>query len=569
MFSSTELIEALNRRMRRSLRPLPEPGQFPPGWQEWLAAIRERIGAITGASSDAIIALLLQREPALPLPRVAQLTQWQAFATLWRQQWQPPEPEGRRERIAAYVITVVVHLLFAVLLLWLSYARMGGLPAPAGEEIVQVEYIGKGTPQDDGGGAPAGAVPDPTNAAPTKPAPAQAAAESTPQATAPTRAALTQLPPPSQPQLAQTQPVPPQPAPPSVPRAQPLEVTQTAQPDSSFVLAPVTPRTIAVPQPQVAVPELRESAEALEAVELPTPAPVEQIKPRLPAAQVRVPDLQVPTESLPQPQSSLQAVRPREVDTAQARIQAPALNAAVAALPMPDRTSSEAGQAAASDGSSKSIADTTQTGTTGNVPGATAPLSGGPPAAASGTASSPTSAGADPRNAANPGALSTPRRGDDWGLSDRNQPGGQAGKPGLFDENGRPRLPPGASAATGGGLSPGTIEENIDNLDRAGTWLKRPPIDYTPTRFDRFWIPGGTLLEEWVRRGVRAVSIPIPGTSKKLNCVVSILQLGGGCGIDDPNMQDQEAAARPPPDIPFKPELQEDQGALQQPAVSP
>ena len=44
-----------------------------------------------------------------------------------------------------------------------------------------------------------------------------------------------------------------------------------------------------------------------------------------------------------------------------------------------------------------------------------------------------------------------------------------------------------------------------------------------------------------------------------------LLQLGGGCGISDPNLQDQEAIARPPPDIPFKPELQEDQDALKQP----
>jgi hypothetical protein len=43
---------------------------------------------------------------------------------------------------------------------------------------------------------------------------------------------------------------------------------------------------------------------------------------------------------------------------------------------------------------------------------------------------------------------------------------------------------------------------------------------------------------------------------------VSILQLGGGCGIEDPNMQDQEAEARKPPDVPFKPDLQEDQQSL-------
>ena len=79
-------------------------------------------------------------------------------------------------------------------------------------------------------------------------------------------------------------------------------------------------------------------------------------------------------------------------------------------------------------------------------------------------------------------------------------------------------------------------------------------------------MPNETLLEQWVRQNIREVSIPIPGTTKKLHCVVSLLQLGGGCGITDPNMQDQEAIARPPPDVPFKPDLQEDQDSLRKPA---
>jgi hypothetical protein len=105
------------------------------------------------------------------------------------------------------------------------------------------------------------------------------------------------------------------------------------------------------------------------------------------------------------------------------------------------------------------------------------------------------------------------------------------------------------------------VTQHVD-LDRAGTWLKRPPVNYTPTRFDKFWTPSETLLEEWVRKNIRSVEIPIPGSSKRLHCVVSILQLGGGCGIEDPNMQDQEAEARKPPDVPFKPDLQEDQQSL-------
>jgi hypothetical protein len=163
-----------------------------------------------------------------------------------------------------------------------------------------------------------------------------------------------------------------------------------------------------------------------------------------------------------------------------------------------------------------------------------------------------------------PGAWPSPERADDWGASTRNRPGGQPGgkqgeKPGLFNADGTPRL---VDAPPPGGNAPGTVEQRIADLDRAGTWLKRPPYDYTPTAFDKYWRPRETLLQEWVRKGIKKLSIPIPGTDKKLECVVSLLQFGGGCGIADPNKNEQPASARPPPDIPFKPELQEDNGSV-------
>jgi hypothetical protein len=49
---------------------------------------------------------------------------------------------------------------------------------------------------------------------------------------------------------------------------------------------------------------------------------------------------------------------------------------------------------------------------------------------------------------------------------------------------------------------------------------------------------------------------------------VVLLALGGACDITDPNLQDVEAAARKPPDVPFKPELQENQDALGKPPGS-
>ena len=43
--------------------------------------------------------------------------------------------------------------------------------------------------------------------------------------------------------------------------------------------------------------------------------------------------------------------------------------------------------------------------------------------------------------------------------------------------------------------------------------------------------------------------------------------IGGACGISDPNMLDNEAEARKPPDVPFKRELQENQEGMRQPTT--
>jgi hypothetical protein len=249
-----------------------------------------------------------------------------------------------------------------------------------------------------------------------------------------------------------------------------------------------------------------------------------------------VPALGASPEALPAPGPPLEGAVERSVSLPQAKVGVPGLRAQVEALP----------------GNLGAGAEPSQSGGTAAVTG------GQQQASAGGADTAVPGAGAGPKPGEKPGAWNTAKAGDDWGVSDRNRPGGQAGASGLFDENGRPRLPPGSSASAGGGLPPGVVSEDIADLDRAGTWLKRKnPLPYEATTFDRYWLPGGTLLEEWVRRGIREVQISIPGTSKKLRCVVSLLQLGGGCGIDDPDMQDQEATARKPPDVPWKPELQE------------
>lgn len=99
-------------------------------------------------------------------------------------------------------------------------------------------------------------------------------------------------------------------------------------------------------------------------------------------------------------------------------------------------------------------------------------------------------------------------------------------------------------------------------LAAAGTWLRQPPPGHQPGRFDRYWVPNESLLAEWVRKGMTNIDIPLPGGSGRIRCVISLLQAGGGCGVHDPNMQEQPAQARAAPDIPFKPDLQEAGGSL-------
>jgi len=166
----------------------------------------------------------------------------------------------------------------------------------------------------------------------------------------------------------------------------------------------------------------------------------------------------------------------------------------------------------------------------------------------------------DPPTAApSASASSTPLR-DDWGQARAD------GGSGLLDAAGRPRLADGSAASR---LPPGTIVENYENIDRMGTWLKRPPTGYQASTLESLWLPPENLLEEWVRRSIKTILIPIPGTGKSIQCTVAFLMLGGSCGIRDMNLMDIEATARTPPEVPFKPELHEDQSILATPMPRP
>ncbi len=562
MFSAAELIEVLHARYRRRFpmhadRPF---GAFPPTWRAWFLSMTERAGAITGAPVADYLAVFLARPPRTPPKADAELSRRRAFASLARQQWEPAARDQRRVRRIAAVSSAILHMVFALLLVWVGFIAIGDAPPEAREagESVQIEYIGTGTPAETGG-APARGETD-ASAAAAAGAPRQSASAAAPTETA--SAAVKESSSDEPPQSVQTT------------SAQPLAVTETVQPDIDFTLPAPVPRDLSLPQLEMVAPALATEITRVETfeprppvrvLERPVPRPiapsVQALRTEVAEIEVRQP-LEVQVRALSQASVRTPQLREPVLRSAPSEIQVRARPAPVAptttasaptsAPPQPTQVSGNA--AAAGRAAAASSATSPSTATAG----------GRPQAQGSGraTAVAP-SGGAGPAPSPRPGAAASPTRSEDWGDSKRNVPGNSAAgrNPGLFNSDGSVRLP-GAGGRAGGGLPPGTIIEDFEKIDRMGTWLKRPPLDYTPNRFDRFWAPNRSLLEDWVNRGIKKVAIPIPGTTKRIECTVSLLQAGGGCTIYDPNLQDQEAVARPPPDVPFKPELQEDKRSL-------
>ncbi|HET8817917.1 MAG TPA: hypothetical protein VFM73_00035 [Xanthomonadaceae bacterium] len=572
MFSADDLLEVLRRRRTlKSIRP-EEPGRLPPGWERWLEAMPAGAGAVTGAPPPAFLEVFAQRPLRAPPPPGPALTRWQAFATMWRQQWHPALREERGLRVFAMTTSMLLHVGFAVLLAWLMYVHLLVLlSTPTGESaVVEVEFLGTGTPSDVGGGAlevreepdqaqrQAAAVPAGATTAPVEARPTDAVQAASPDLVQPELEVDV-----AAPAVAATVPPLPQrevPTPALPTTSQPLQVTEVARPDIDFVLPPTTTQVDAVRQPELAVPTRDVPApEVVEVVEADLPSQLPTIAIEVPDATRPVPAL--PSREIPAPEAPAVARLPaRAVPAPRVDVRAPALDAPeiqVAKIPAPagpparpanataDATA-DSGEAAAGE---RVAGEATATGGTDSPAGA--------PAARTGLG---------PATAAAPGGWPAPSRGDDWDDALRNRAGAnEGGDAGLFDGTGRPRLAGTGDAGPPGGAPPGSEARAAIDLAKGGTWLRRPPYDYKPTRFDAFWIPTGTLLEEWVRKGIRQVSIPVPGTSMEIVCVVSILQLGGGCGLDDLDVNDEPSSGKAAPDVPFKPELQDNQDALARP----
>jgi hypothetical protein len=573
VFSAGELIEALQSRGGRRFplhadRPF---GEFPPTWRTWFLSMRERAGAVVGAPMAEIVALLAARPPA-PRPKASPpLTRSQAWRHLMRQQWERAPGDQRWTRRFAAVFSALLHIVFAGLLFWIGMIQLGDAPPEVAKEgeATLIEFIGEGTPSTDTGGAPA------TGEQAAAPAAASAASASAPETNTEDTPAVAAATPPVAAAPSETAPAPPGEAAPPPAAEQPLTVTHTPTPDSDFTLPPPTPPVLSptLPQLQPQVPKVAARPTDVETFEARTPVPVPDrpvpvlaVQPTVPRLRTRVVEVETQRDTTPiaareapalpttAPQLRMPTLRtaPREVQ----------LRVPPAQTSAPTPTPAASGQATAS----------TPVRTTGQAPLPSTTAGGTPrPATGAGRPVANAPGGVGPSPSPRPGAAPAQVRSDDWGASNRNAPGNAtAGRStGLLNGDGSARLPAGNGRDVGGGLPPGTVIEDFEKIDRMGTWLKRPPLDYTPTRFDRFWMPRENLLEEWVRRGVRTVAIPIPGTTKRIMCAVSLLQAGGGCTIEDPNLQDQEAIARPPPDVPFKPALQEAKDSLARPAPPP
>lgn len=493
---------------------------MPYGWGLWLRALREKLGVIRHDSAEAIVQLFSERPVAETPRRPLALNRWQAFRSMFYQDWGPPLREDRRLRWFAGGVSFFMHLLFALLLILLAMIKLPPPPAANDESRVQVEFMGQGTPEEEGGGPPAAQSESAAAAAAAQPA-------TTPSSSTPAETAQAS----SVPQ--QEIPVP---APPVA--QQNVQVTETAEPTTTFVLPPATPRSLEIAPPQVKPRELGVPTREVTVVEAP-PAQRE-----LPRREIAIPQVAQPTQEVRQREIAAPLPQIRNVQIPSRAIAAPELRAPAQSVRQAEIAAPNRGTA-----SSSSAANTASSSTTGDSARA--------PSAQQGTQPGSTAAGSSAA-ASRPGGVVTPKRGDDWGDSTRNTPGqptgGRAGDgPGLFNADGSVRVPPNATGDASRPGAPGSKQQQRADADRASKWLERPEFPYEPSMFDKYWRPTNeSLLAEWVRRNIREVEMKIPGTNKRVKCVVSVLQVGGACSLFDPNLNEQPAVARPPPEIPVK-----------------
>jgi hypothetical protein len=579
-----QLIDLLLARQQPSA-VLEKTTRLPYGWALWLRSL----GPLPRPfHAREVIAVLLPRPLPGPPGLRPRLSPWQALRRLFWQDWDPAPRDQRWMRWTSALASALLHLLFFVLLLWVAVIRTTAPEEEGAEgERVQVAFVGRAA-QEGGGdqpGAEAAAAAPPGQVAAgqdagaaTAPEPRPAAASAPAPAPAETATASVPSPP------AETEP-----APVAAPPPSPVQATEVAEASTDFVVPPVSvPRTEVSIVPRDVMPSVRErNVQPVQAPPTPTTLRAPQVAVRtpqlreIPVQEREVSTVDAPAVSQPLRTADVQVRVPqRDVQVREREVQAvvdPQVRMATVAGREPTVRAPAGREVQVRERAVASAPAAASASSSGSTPAATpAPAATGSATQASSnprpSASSSTPAQAGARPAPDPGNWATPAKGDDWGASSRNQDGASKGASqasasgkgnGLFNADGSVRVPGQegqghAERGAPGGANDGWSKERIA---QSGTWLKRPPYDYTPTSFDKYWVPQESLLAEWVRKGIKSMEIPLPGTSTRISCVISILQAGGGCGLSNPNMQDQPAVARPPPDVPFKKELQEDNGS--------
>ena len=542
MTNATDVIAHL---LPRKAAPIVERQTgLPFGWGLWLRALPERLGRITRERADAVVATLAARA-SLRGPDAAPFApgRWRAFRSLFYQGWGPPPREERWMRWLAGFSSSLLHLLFFLFLLWVALVQIPPPPAEPGDSSrVRLEMIGDGSPAEPGGQAQAGqpeaGQSSSTRSAASVPAPQPPLPPAAmPEAGAAAPAALAM----------DVPPMPPRDVPVPELAPQPLQVTEVPEPTRAFVLPPSTARL-----PEVTLPSLREPGVPTREIPAPVTAPAvvrRDLPARADVPAVATRDARVREREIPAPLQAPEVrdlprraaeVAPRDITARergvqQAQIREPAPGPSTAARSVP--AAPTAADAAAS--------------APPRAPAGTSTSS-----APRGTASATSSTASPAAPATRAGGWDTPARADEWGNARRNVAGDSAAdgrdKPGLYNADGSLRVPgvTGQSEPPRGAPGGQNDQWTREQLAEAGTWLQRPPYDYEPTSFDKYWVPSESLLAEWVRRNVREMEIAIPGTNMKLKCTISVLQLGGGCGLG--SLFPEPPKARPPPDIPVK-----------------
>ena len=111
----------------------------------------------------------------------------------------------------------------------------------------------------------------------------------------------------------------------------------------------------------------------------------------------------------------------------------------------------------------------------------------------------------------------------------------------LYGDDGRLKLPNDMLEQIGEKFGDTrTFDFQVPGMERADKLLNRPPpIAYESTRFDEYWKPDKdlltSLLESMVEKTTKEIRVKVPGRSQStMVCKVSLLALGGGCGVLTP-----------------------------------